>query len=118
MEAAGDKSCSNAVEGTGTSAPPPPCCPAPQVAAAKIAVDLETDDAGRLTSDQARSYAASMRHEYSIYEGLLQAGGGSYGIPEVYFAGGLACPCTWWRGNCPPVTHEPSTHLPGLHATT
>jgi hypothetical protein len=50
-------------------------------------VDLETDETGALSMTQKASYQASMRHEFSIYERLLKAGGGSQGIPTVHFAG-------------------------------
>jgi hypothetical protein len=58
-----------------------------QIAAAKIAVDLETDDKGSLSEEQRRTYQASMRHEHQIYERLQACQGGSNGIPRVYFAG-------------------------------
>lgn len=60
-----------------------------QIAAAKIAVDLETDDEGKLSEQQRRTYQASMRHEHQIYERLQASQGGSSGIPRVYFAGEL-----------------------------
>lgn len=55
-----------------------------QVAAAKVAVDMETDKEGNLTTQQRQSYQASMRHEHQIYERLA---GRQNGIPAVYFAG-------------------------------
>lgn len=58
-----------------------------QVAAAKIAIDMETNDEGKLTETQIRTYQASMRHEHKIYDSLLKAGGATKGIPTVHFAG-------------------------------
>lgn len=64
-----------------------------QVAAAKIAVDMVTDDEGQLTEQQRRTYQASMRHEYQIYERLRTPHGINQGIPTVYFAGVNAVQC-------------------------
>lgn len=61
-----------------------------QIAAAKIAVDMETDKDGQLTDQQRRSYQASMRHEHRIYERLQTPQSSGNGIPRVYFAGGGA----------------------------
>lgn len=81
--------------------------PSTQIAAAKIAVDMSTDDEGKLTDHQRRSYQAGMRHEREIYERLSH--GTNNGIPTVYFAGavrhqaaalaGIMCPSAVKRGS-------------------
>ena len=90
-----------------------------QIAAAKIAVDLESDTEGQLTQQQLRSYQASMRHEHRIYEHLQACHASSNGIPAVYFAGkslvclGAECCQLKQLGSQHMVSSRASTH-PGM----
>lgn len=78
-----------------------------QVAVAKIALDMTTDEEGRLTPNQRRSYQASMRHEHHIYERLQATHGSRHGIPTVFFAGRcllarpVSCLCLFSANTCP-----------------
>lgn len=56
--------------------------------AAKIVVDAETDEHGKLTADTEKNYKAEMKHEHGIYrniKGSLQSM--PTGIPATYCSG-------------------------------
>jgi len=72
--------------------------------AAKVSVDLTTDNEGRLSEQQKQEYKACMKHEYAVYKELLAENHCAHGIPAVYGTGefGMAvCSqrvvCSWNR---------------------
>lgn len=63
-------------------------------AVAKVVVDLVTDDDGKLTDAQIRTYKPSMKHEHAIYKSLkADTPSKPQGIPA-----------TWCSGECKAYT--------------